>query len=179
MALLENPWPVILLAVLIEGVLAVVLWRTGRGLVLLAMLAVLLLAAALLGLEWLVVTEREVVEQTVHAGAAAMESNDPDRAAAFLAPDNADTERLIRWGMRRVEITRVTITDLEIGEIDRDATPPTTRVEVVARVVFQDRRGQIPYNHRLVDVQLTFERIEGRWRVTGHRWRTNRPPGAP
>ena len=44
---IENPWPAILLGILGEAILAVILVRTGRGVLLVAMAGVL--AASLLG----------------------------------------------------------------------------------------------------------------------------------
>jgi len=179
MFLLEDPWPVILMAAVAEAVLAIVLWRTGRGVLLVAMLALLAVAGALVGLEWLVVTEREEVEQAILAGAAAIESNNPDAALSYHTPGNPEISRMVRWAMNRVEFKRVKVTHLEVGEINRLASPPMVRARVIGIVEFEDRRGQIPYNTRPFDLELVMRQSEGRWLVESHEWRADRPPGAP
>jgi len=177
--LLEDPWPVILFVVLIETGLAVALWRTGRGVLLLAMLAVLLLGGGLVALEWVVVTERERVEQAVYDGAATLETNDPQRVLAFLTTRNAITEQLVRRAMREVEFTRVKVTHVEVDEINRLASPPMAVARVFGIVEFELRQGHSPYSSRPIDVTLTFRLINGRWLVESHDWRKDQPPGMP
>ena len=60
--LIEDPTPILVVGILIEAVLAIALLRTGRGVLLWAMLAVAGLTGLGLLLERWVVTERERVE---------------------------------------------------------------------------------------------------------------------
>ena len=76
--LLESPWTVILFGIAAEAVLGIILARTGRGVLIWAMAGVLLLVLALVGLEWLVVTDRERIEATLESAAASVAANDPD-----------------------------------------------------------------------------------------------------
>ncbi len=169
--LLETPWPAILAGIIAEAILGVILVRTGRGVVLVAMGGVLVLVLALVGLEWLVVTERERVEAVIDTGRAALEANDPDAVFACLAPQAESTERLIRWAMQRVEFTRVRITQLEIGQINELTSPPSVRARLAGIVEFRDRLGQYPYNRHPIDFELTLRRYDGRWLIADHEWK--------
>ncbi len=165
--LLETPWPAILTGIVVEAILGVVLVRTGRGVVLVAMGAVLVVVLALVGLEWLVVTERERVEQAIEAGRLALEANDPD---ACLAPQAQATENLVRWAMRRVELERVRISRLEIGPINEFTSPPSVKAQLTVKVDFRDREGIFPYRHYATEIELTLRRYGDRWLVTDHQW---------
>ena len=69
--LVEDPTPTLVAAALIEAVLVLALVKTGRGVLLWAVGGVALLAVALLALEWLVVTDKEKVEETLSGAARA------------------------------------------------------------------------------------------------------------
>ena len=168
--LLENPLPAILAGIVVEAILGVILVRTGRGMVLGIMGGVLLLVLALVGIEALVVTEPERVEQALEAGRAALEANDTDAVIACLAPQAEATQRLVRWAMRRVELTRVKITQLDVGPINALTSPPSVKVRMAALIEFRDRQGEFPYNHRPIEFDLTLRRYDDRWLVTEHEW---------
>lgn len=169
--LLETPWPAILVGIVVEAILGVILLRTGRGVVLVAMGGVVLVVLALVGLQWLVETERERVEATIDRGREALEANDPDAVLACLSPQAESTEGLVRWAMQRVEFTRVRITQLEIGQINELTSPPSVRVRLAAVVEFRDRLGQFPYNHRPIEFELTLRRYGDRWLIADHDWK--------
>ncbi len=171
--LLENPLPAILTGIVVLAILGVILIHTGRGIVLGAMGAVVLLVLALVGLEWLVVTERERVEAAIDAGCAALEANDPDAVLACLAPQAQVTENTVRWAMQRVEIVQVKVTHLEIGQINELTSPPSVKVQLNARVEFRDRQGQFPYNHYPLELGLTLRRYNDRWLVASHDWKAD------
>ena len=63
--LFENPLRIIFIGIVIEVILGIVLLRTGRGALLWVMLGILALTLVWVGVERLVVTERERVEMTV------------------------------------------------------------------------------------------------------------------
>ncbi len=172
--LLENPWPAILVGIVVEAILGVILVRTGRGAVLVAMGGVLVVVLALVGLEWLVVTERERVELAIEAGRAALEANDPDAVLACLAPQANSTEDLLRRVLQHIEFTSVRISRLEVGQINELTSPPSVRVQLGVRVEFRDRRGIIPYRHYTTDLELMLRRYDDRWLVTDHRWEDER-----
>jgi hypothetical protein len=149
--LLENPWPVIVLGILVEAVLGVVLLRTGRGVWLWPMVGVLLLAVAGVGLEWLVVTDAEEVEATL------------------LAESAGESQALLRWAINRVDFTDVKITHLEV-DVNYYGSPPRAEARLNAFVRFRDRTGQIPYENRPVAFTIELCRQSDRWLITGHQW---------
>jgi hypothetical protein len=87
---LEDPMPIILFGIVAEAVLGIILLTTRRGVLLWAMAGVLVLVLAGVGLEWLVVTERERVEATVEGAAAAVRANDRQGLLQCLDPAAAD-----------------------------------------------------------------------------------------
>ncbi len=76
--LLETPVSIILFGIVAEVVLLVTLLLTGRGVVLVGMIGTVVLVAVGVGLEWLVVTQRERVEAAIYRTTAAFEANDLD-----------------------------------------------------------------------------------------------------
>ncbi|MDZ7616811.1 MAG: hypothetical protein U1E05_07400 [Patescibacteria group bacterium] len=169
--LLETPLPAILTGIVILAILGVVLIHTGRGIVLAAMGGVVLLVLALVGLEWLVETERERVEATIYAGCAALEANDLEAVLACLTPQATTTERTVRWAMARGEIVSVKVTHLEIGSINELTSPPSVKVKLNARIEFRDRQGEFPYHHYPAELELTLRRYNDHWLVAGHDWK--------
>ncbi len=169
--LLENPVPILLVGVLVEAVLGVILWCTGRGAVFLAMIGVLLVVLAGVGLEWLIVTDRERIETALAGAAAALEGNPTgdDRAGMldeYIAESARETRELVVWALNRVEFTEVRITNLEIS-VDRRTSPPTAKVELNGYTAFKDRKGEFPYERRLVELTMTLHRAERkRWLIT-------------
>jgi len=164
--LLEDPTPTLVAAVLAEAVLTVALVKTGRGALLWAIAGVALLAALLLALEWLVVTDRERVEQTLSGAARALEANDPQALMAFIDPVSPMRSRVSRE-MSAVKVQRATFSRLDVT-VNRLTSPPTATADFMGYVNAKDRRGEVPYenfSHRIV-VQM---REDGdRWLMTGY-----------
>ena len=77
---LDSPWPAILFGIIGEAVLAVMLLRSGRGVLLGAMAGVLALSLAGVGVERLVVTDNKLIAAVIYDAAAALEANDLPRA---------------------------------------------------------------------------------------------------
>jgi len=173
--LIENPWPLILAGIFAEAVLGLILFRTGRGAIIWLMAAVLLLVAAGLGLERLVVTDLERVEAVLDGAAAALASNptgdDLGRMLdEYIAPSAGTTRNLLSWALGRVEFTAIKITHLEIS-INRLTSPATAEADMTAYVGFRDRTGQIPYEGRSVSFTMKLQReTPDRWLITGHAW---------
>ena len=169
--LLENPVPILVVGALAEIVLGVILWWTGRGVYFLAMIGVLLVALAGVGLEWLIMTDRERIEAALNGAAAAMETNPKGAERArmldeYIAQSARETRTLLTWALNRVEFAEVRITNLEIST-DRRTSPPTAKVELNGYTAFKDRKGEFPYERRLVALTMTLHRAERkRWLIT-------------
>lgn len=167
---LENPMPVILCGIIAEAVLGIALLRTGRGVLLWAMGGVLALVLLGVGLEYLVVTEREQVETTLDEVAAAVGRNDRSGVLSHIHPSAAETRQLVNWGFGLASFTDAKITYLEVENINHLTSPPTARVRVKGIVFFKDRRGEDPYGKRPVNLTLELRRGSDRWLITSHQW---------
>jgi Na+-transporting methylmalonyl-CoA/oxaloacetate decarboxylase gamma subunit len=167
--LLENPMPIIFAGIFIEAILGVMLLQTGRGVVLVVMIGVLLVVLGGVGIEALVVTERERVEATLEAGAAAFVDGDLERVLRVVAQDAHGTRAAAGGLLRRAEFDQIKITDLKITMV-RTTSPPTARARLIAVVSARDRRGEITVMNQLVNVEIQL-RLEGdRWLIIGHEW---------
>jgi hypothetical protein len=172
-SLVETPVPVILFGIVGEAVLGIILLRTGRGALLWAMGGVLAVVLAGVLLEGLVVTDREEVEAALEDVAAAIEANDPAPLLdgnLYLTDSATQSRAIIRWGMDRVDFTRVKITSLDIT-INRLTSPPTARAQVQGIVYFHDRHGDFPYeSYPLKELVVELRQQSGRWLISGHQW---------
>ncbi len=163
----ENPVFWIAVTVLLEALLAIALVRTGRGALIAAMIGVLLLGAAGLLLERLVVTEREEVEAAFDDIAAALERDDVAGVLARLAPEAANLRTEASSRMPRVEIDDAKIRDLKVS-INRRANPPTARADFKAIVEARDKRGEVPYEHFIRQCSVGLRREGDRWLLTDY-----------
>ena len=168
-ALLENPMPIIFAGIAVEAVLGVILVKTGRGVLLLAMIGVLVLVLGGVALEALVVTDRERVEAALDGGAAAFVDGDVDRVLTFVAPDATGTQAAVRQVLRRVDIDAIKITDLTINLV-RTTSPPTARASMVCIVSGREKSGTFAPTTRPVRVEIQLRQQGERWLVIGHKW---------
>jgi len=167
---LEDPMPVILFGIIAETVLGIAVLTTRRGVLLWAMAGVLVLVLAGVGLEWLVVTERERVEGTVEDAAAAVRANDRQGLLQCVHPSAGDARRLVNWAFEQADFTDAKITHLEVQSINELTSPPTAKVHVIGNVFFNDRSGQDPYGKRHVDLTLELRLESDRWLISGYVW---------
>ncbi len=167
--LLENPMPILFVGIFVEAILGVALVKTGRGLFLIAMIGVLLLLLAGVGLEALVVTDREQVEATLDGGAAAFVDGDLDRVLSFVAADASAVRQKVQWILRLAELDSIKITDLKIN-IVRTTSPPTARAKLVAVVSGREKSGVYTPTNYPVRVNLQLRQQGERWLVIGFRY---------
>jgi len=165
---LESPWPAIGIGIFAEALLALILWRTGRGVILWAMGGVLLLVLGGVLLERLVVTERKRIEATLDGAAAAVEANDLNLVNMYIADDAADPRALARWALSQVKFTRAKISRLDIT-INRRTTPPTAKAAIRGYVSFKDRKGEYPYENHPLKGTVELRQGPDRWLVTGYK----------
>ena len=164
---LESPWPILLIGIAVEAVLAVMLLRTGQGRMLWAMLGVAAVVLVGLAVERLVVTDREAVENTLDACVAAVKANDINRLLECISPAAPQVRAEARFVLDRFEVQKAALTDLEIT-INRLTNPPTAKAKFRAIGAGRDRKGEFPYQGfaEIVTVEL---RLEGdRWLVSGY-----------
>ncbi|MBX7167938.1 MAG: hypothetical protein K1X74_16510 [Pirellulales bacterium] len=166
--LFEDPTTVLVAGALIEVLLAVVFFRTGRGAILLAMGAVAALVAVLLLVERLVVTPREQVEAALATLKARLEANDVEGVVDCLAPEAQALAGEARSRMPQVDIRHVGIAQLEIGVSEQRGQPAAASARFLCRVEGQDRAGQSPYDNFVRRFTVAFRHDGGRWLVTGY-----------
>lgn len=161
---LESPWPILVIGIVIEAVLAMMLLRTGQGKLLGAMIGVA--AFVLLGLvvERLVVTDREAVGDMLDAAAAAVETNNLDRLLDCVSPKAEKTRKDSRFVLGLFEFNKARICDLEVT-VNRLTSPPSAKAKFRAVGQGHDRRGEIPYQGFARWVTVTMRQEGDRWLI--------------
>ena len=164
MSLLESPWPILLIGIVVEAVLAVMLLQSGRGRILWAMLGMGLLVLAGLAIERLVVTEREAIEGTLDTAAAAVQANDLDALLVCISSTAPKTRRDAQWVLGLAEFTKARVGDVEIT-VNRLTSPPTAHAKFLAIGAARDRKtGDFDGSFvRRVTANLCKE--NGRWMI--------------
>ena len=93
MFFLESPWPILIAGLVLEAVLAIVLFRTGRGAVLAVMGGVALVVLLGVLIERSTLTDTKRVRQTLEAATAGLQANDTRQVFPCIVPD-ADGDRV-------------------------------------------------------------------------------------
>jgi hypothetical protein len=134
---------------------------------LLAIAAIVLLTAALLIAERLIVTPREEVQQTLDLLAARIEANDLPGVLTFVAPSakavRADAESL----MPLVTVNRAAIVSTPEIAVDMEAQPATADVSCqgLVDVTVKQNGMKGPYLDR---VKIHFVHSGGRWLIESY-----------
>ncbi len=173
--LLETPIPIILFGIVALAVLGLMLLRTGRGVLLWVMIGVAVLVAAGVGLERIVVTEREKIEDVLEAAVAAIAANDEQAVLVHVDPGNGKTRTLVRDAFRMVKFTDAKITQLEISFTEM-ASPPRATARLAGRVSFEESSGMDPYGTHPIRFKIDLCRRGDIWLIDGHEWK-NDPRG--
>ena len=170
--LLETPIPIILFGIFALAVLGLILLRTGRGVLLGVIIGVAVLVAAGVGLERMVVTERERIETMLEAAAVAIAANDKQAVLQCVDPSNGKTRRLIDMAFGNVEFTKAKITRLEIS-FKELASPPRATARITVRVSFDLRNGTNPYETYPASFSIELCRTGDKWLVADHDWKND------
>ena len=167
--LFEDPTTLIVAGLLIEGLLVVALVKSGRGLLILAMVGVLILMGLGLLVERLVVTEREQIEATLDGVTTALEANDVEGVLRYIDPAASGMRSSVRAALAGAHITDARIYDLEV-EMDHLSNPPTAQAEFTGRVK-GNYRGEAPAGGEgilLRKFTVDFRREGDRWLITAY-----------
>ena len=166
--LVEDPMPVIFFGIIVEGILAIMLFSTRNGLLVWAMLGVLVLVRAGVALEMLVVTEVERVEATLDGVTRALEDNDTTRLLERYVHSSAvNTRRRALSAMQMVEITSAKISGLEIT-INRLTSPPTADARFRGVVRFEPQTEMVHYRYYAANFRVELRLEHDRWLITDH-----------
>jgi hypothetical protein len=165
--LIEDPTMFIFLGIVIEAVLGIILFRTGRGYLLWIMLGVLLVSLTGIIGQRFIITERKRVIQTLDGIVAALEANDVERVLSYLEPEAAHSRERARWALGRVEVQSARYSGLEI-KINSLTPPPTAAVAFAGLINYRDRKGEIPYNNYASRFNIQLRKHGNRWLVEEH-----------
>ena len=165
--LLENPMPAIFVGIIAEAVLATVFVSTRRGVILLAMLGVLALVFVGVGLEWLVVTEVERVENTLDGAADGLVSGKLPRVLDYVAESAHETQLRAAWALSMFDFTQISIHNLDIS-INELTSPPTATAEFNVILHYIPKMEEIPYRTYRMGFTVELRRVDDRWLITDH-----------
>ena len=144
--LFENPLRIIFIGAVVEALLGIALFRTGRGPLLWAMIGTLALTVLGVVVERLVVTERERIEMTLDGITSALEANDLGRVLSYIAPTAVKTRNRAAWALGRIEFQSARVYRLDIT-INPLTTPITAKASFFGYIAYRDRQGEIPYGN--------------------------------
>jgi len=161
--LVENPLPTMFVGGLTAAVLAVAYYQTRRGVLLVALAGVVVLAGVLLLVERLVVTDVERIDATILAAAAALERNDRAAVLAHISPSPqaAPLRELIDRYVGSYEFEKISISGNRQIDVNRQTSPHTARAVLVASG--QVRLGGQSYQTGPRRVELALRREGDRW----------------
>ena len=131
--LFEDPTTLIVSGVLIEALLAVALYNTGRGAIITAMIGVLAVVGLGVIIERIVVTDREQVADTLADVASAVQANDVERVLSYIDPASTGMRATVRTALGSARISEVRIYDLVV-DVNQRSNPPTAQAEFTGRV---------------------------------------------
>jgi hypothetical protein len=168
MMFLESPLPILIVGLVLEGMLAIALFRTGRGKLLWAMGGVALVVLLGVLIAQHTVTDTKRVRQTLQDAAAGLVAGDASRVSSCIVPDSdgdaARTETRNVLGQFRFH--ELDIRNLDV-KFNYHASPPTanTTFSVIVRGRFRkgsDDQGEINYP---VSMEVQLRRESGRWLI--------------
>lgn len=166
----ENPMPPIVLAIVVEAVLAVALAKTGRRGYLWAMLAAATLAGAAVVAERWIVTPREEVVAALEEIRGIIEAN--DRAALLERIDRGAVplRNRVQTDLSQLTVTEAKINDLRVLMTDDGQA---ARADFIGVVHFRGGGTVVLKNNVALrfDVGLRKRPEDGRWVVTGAEYR--------
>ena len=184
MLFLESPWPILIVGLVFETVLAIALFRTGRGAVLGLMGGVALLVLLGVLIERSTLTDTKRIRQTLEAAAAGLQANSAEQVNVCIVPD-ADGDRareLVGWALSVGEFRELTIRNLDV-KFNYQTSPPTAETTFTVWARGRFRSGMVPDElSQPVAMHVNLRKESGRWLVFGepkHDVREFPAPAAP
>jgi hypothetical protein len=152
----DNPLPLLMLGFIGQVILGIILWQTGRGEALLAMIVLAVVSLALLIAELVIVSPTEEVTARLHEIAGVVATNDLNQILDCVVPEAIPLRSELSLRLRRVKIEEVWITAVPSISFETDVKTqrPTATAELIGRVKAKFLRDSSPY-----------EQMAGRYRV--------------
>ena len=169
MFLLESPWPILIIGLVVETVLAIALFRTGRGVLLWAMggVALLVLAGALVANYTITDTKR--IRNTLEMAAAGLVADNADRVKATIVPgtDGDSARVLVDRALSQAKFLELTIRNLDV-KFNYRTSPPTaqTTFTVWVRGNYRGEAYSWETPHP-VAMEVALRKESGRWLIFG------------
>ena len=158
--LLEDQITLIVGTAAVALLLAIIALKTGRGVLLLAVGGVVLLGGVLLLIEYLVVTDREKIYDTIDQLAAAVEANDLEATSEFISTSaTMAIPGEVAGMMASGSFSKVQVRDRTI-KINYHTSPPTATATFTAWAQVSGFRTPTQ------KVTLTFRLEDDRWRLS-------------
>ncbi len=165
----ESPWPILIVGLVLEAVLAIALFRTGRGALLWAMGGVALLVLLGVWIEQHVDTDTKRVRRTLEAAAAGLQANDATQVYACIVADadgdvaRTETDR----ALQQAKFQELTIRNLEL-KFNYQTSPPTAETTFTVWVRGSYRGGMVSGDSSgPVAMEVKLRKEAGRWLVYG------------
>jgi hypothetical protein len=165
--MLESPWPILIVGLVLETVLAIALFRSGRGMLLWAMGGVALLVLLGVLIERSTVTDTKRIRLTLETAASGLQANDPQQVEACIVPDaDGDVARKrTRQALSSAVFLELTIRNLEV-KFNPQTSPPTAETTFTVWVRGTDRSGMYPGEiSQPVTMNVKLRKESGRWLV--------------
>ena len=166
----ENPIPLFILGLIAQIVLGIALWQTGRGWILWVMIALAIVSVGLIVAEIVLISPSEEVTDTLDQIASALETNEPDKVLAFIAPETAALRADATNRLKQVKISEATVT----GNLQIKFDPPPQPDKPIATASFIGRfkakllKEATPYDNAILRFKVHFCKENGKWLVTGY-----------
>jgi hypothetical protein len=167
--MLESPWPILILGLLVEAVLAIALFRSGRGALLWAMGGVALIVLLGVLIERNTITDTKRVRQTLLEVALELEANRPEQVKACIVPgpDGNPARKEVDWAIGRAEFHQISLSNLEV-KFNYQTSPATAEATCTVFVRGRDRSGTIDAEiSRPVFLEVKLRKESGRWLIYG------------
>jgi hypothetical protein len=131
--LFEDPTTLIVAGALIEVLLGIGLFKSGRGVLALPMIGVLVLVGLGVLVERLVVTDREHVETALDGVCRALMANDVEGVLKHIDPEAGGIRSHVQSILPRAHITDARLYDVVI-RVNHHTSPPSAQADFTGRV---------------------------------------------
>jgi hypothetical protein len=166
----DNPIPLFVLGLLVQLVLGILLWQTGRGWIVLLMAACGLASIAALAYEIVHVSPAEQIAARLDEIAELLETNEANRVVECIIPEATRVRAEALAQLRQIRVEEASMAgDLRIAfEPAADPEKPEAIATFNGRIKAQLVRDPTPYNQFVQRFRVWFRKQNGKWMVTNY-----------
>lgn len=162
--LFEDPTTMIVATVALLGVLAVILYQTGRVAIVAVMIGLLALLAVGIVIERAVVTPGEEVSDTLYEVAAALDANDLTEVEQFFELENDRQALEVRRRLGSITIEEASIRRVNVVVNER-ANPPTATADLVGSLRLKYQSQDLPYDSFVRKFRVFLRKTPAGWKI--------------